>query len=143
MVACSPMSPRHPRRILFVTHAFLPDSHAGIELYALRLARGFAARGHTVAVVTSRLRPGAAQNSVEQTEVDGIPVFGIVQNWPYRDLPEAANDRSIDRVFDGLLEELRPDLVAVQTLAHLSLGIPGRARSRGIPVVLHLHDGWW
>ncbi len=136
------MSPRCPRRILFVSHAFLPDSHAGVELYTARLAGGLVDLGHRAAVVTARLRVGAAQNSVEQQEVGNLPVFGIVQNYPYRDLPEAIEDPSIDRVFDQLLSEFQPDLVSVQTLAHLSAGIPSRAAARGVPVVLHLHDGW-
>jgi rhamnosyltransferase len=39
-------------RILYVVHGFPPDSHAGTEIYTLNLARGMAARGHTVAVLT-------------------------------------------------------------------------------------------
>ncbi len=137
------MRPGRSLRILFVTHAFLPDSSAGVEVYTLRLARGLARRGHAPAVVTSRQRPGRPQYAVDREEVDGIPVFGVVQNWPYRDLPEAAIDPAVDRVFEGLLDELEPDLVSVQTLAHLSLGVLQAAAARQVPVVVHLHDAWW
>ncbi len=137
------MQPRRPRRILFVAHAYPPDSHAGVELYTARLAGALAARGWDPAVVTARVRPGQAQNSVEVAEVGGVRVHGIVQNWPYRDLPEAVTDPAIDRVFGRILDEEEPALVSVQTLAGLSAGMLGVAAARGIPVALHLHDGWW
>lgn len=135
--------PDRSLRILFVTHAFLPDSSAGVELYTLRLARGLAERGHRPVVVTSRQRPGLPQYALQRQDVQGIPVIGIVQNWPYRDLPEAVSDPAIDRLFERLVEELQPDLVSVQTLAHLSIGVLGVAKRRGIPTVAHLHDAWW
>jgi glycosyltransferase involved in cell wall biosynthesis len=137
------MPPPRGRRFLFVAHAFPPDSHAGVELYTLRLARGLAARGHRVDVVTSRQRPGLPQYATERLELDGVTVHGLVQNWPYRDLPEAVIDPAIDRLFGALLDELRPDLVSIQTLACLSAGIPGVCAERGIPAVAHLHDAWW
>ena len=130
-------------RILFVTHAFLPDSSAGVELYTRRLAEELARRGHRPTILTSRQRPGRAQYAVLREEVDGLPVLGIVQNWPYRDLPEAVADPAIDRVFDRLVDELQPDLISVQTLAHLSIGVLAVAARRGVPTVVHLHDAWW
>ena len=137
------MSSRRSLRILFVTHAFLPDSSAGVELYTLRLARGLVDRGHRAVIVTSRQRPGTAQYAVLDEQVEGLPVRGIVQNWPYRDLPEAVTDPAVDRIFEGLVQEHRPDLIAVQTVAHLSAGVLTVAARLGVPTVVHLHDAWW
>ncbi len=127
---------------LLIAHAYPPDSSAGVELYTSRLARELADLGWRSTVLTARLRPGQPQNSVCRETVDGVPVLGLVQNWPYRDLPEAADDPAMDRVFAGLLAEARPDLIAVQTLFGLSLGFLDVAADQGVPVVLHLHDGW-
>jgi len=135
--------PRRCWRILFVAHTFGPDSWTGVELYTARLGRELRRRGHEIAVFTSRQRPGEAQNALLDETAGGLPVFGVVQNWPYRDLPEAAVDPAVDRVFDRVLDRFKPDVVAVQTLAHLSLGVIARAAGRGVPVVLHLHDAWW
>ena len=41
------------------------------------------------------------------------------------------------------MRSFAPDLIAVQSLAGLSLGFLEVGREAGIPVVLHLHDGWW
>ena len=138
------MAPRTPRRILFVTHAYAPDSHAGVEVYTARLASWLQASGRCeVAVVTARLRPGQPQNSVEVSVQQGISVYGLVQNYPYRGLPEALDDAALDRAFAGVMHEFRPDLVAIQSLAGLSLGFVDVSHAAGLPVVLHLHDGWW
>ncbi len=113
-------------------------------MYTARLASRLQATGRwKVEVVTGRLRPGEAQNSVETTSEDGITVHGIVQNYPYRGLPEAIDDAALDRVFDGIVCSFAPDLIAVQSLVGLSLGFFEVGRAAGIPTVLHLHDGWW
>lgn len=129
-----------PSHAVLVAHRFPPEGQAGVELYTLRLARALQCAGVRVTVVTARLRPGGAQYTVTREEVDGVPVRGVVQNWPYRDLPAAVDDPALDRVFGGLLDELSPDLVAFQSLQGLSWGMPEEARRRGLRVALHLHD---
>ena len=114
-----------------------------MELYTARLARSLRARGHDVRVLCGRVRPGLAQNQLIEESVDEIPTWGLVQNYPYRGLPEAVSDPAIDRVVGQLLDDFAPDLLSVQTLAGLSLGILDEARLRGIPRVVHLHDAWW
>lgn len=130
----------NPSHAVLVAHRFPPDGSAGVERYTARLGSALQGRGWRVTVVTGRLRPGLPQNSVEQTVVDGLDVVGIVQNWPYRDLPEAVVDPALDRVFTELLDELAPDVVAFQSLHGLSWGWPGIASAAGARVALHLHD---
>ena len=129
-----------PSHAVLVAHRFPPEGQAGVEQYTLRLARELQRAGVRVTVVTARLRPGGAQYTVTREDVDGVPVRGIVQNWPYRDLPATVDDPALDRVFGGLLDELAPEIVAFQSLQGLSWGMPGEARRRGLRVALHLHD---
>lgn len=130
------------RHVALLAHSFPPDGNAGVEQYTLRLAQQMLQRGLRVSVVCARVRAGAAQNSVLREDVQGVPVFGLVQNWPYRDMPEAASDPGLDRAFGVLLDELAPDLLAIQTLQGLSWGLPAVAAARGVRVVLHLHDAF-
>lgn len=126
-----------------MSHAFGPDSHAGVEVYTARLGRALRARGHAVEVLCGRVRPGSPQNSVVVEQVDGLTVHGLVQNYPYRDLPEAIEDPAVDRAAAGVIRRFRPQIVGVQTLHGLSLGILREAKSAGAAVVVHLHDGGW
>jgi len=131
------------RRLLFVAHAFAPDSLAGVEVYTDRLARGLRAKGWDVAVLCARVRRGAAQNSVTEEDVDGLRVFGLVQNYPYRGLPEAVRDPGVDRAVGRVLDQFAPDVVSVQTLAGLGVGVLHEASRRSIALAVHLHDAWW
>ena len=136
------MPDRSPR-VLLVSHAYLPDSHAGVELYTARLASGLRAAGVESAVFTARSRPGPAQYAEIREEVAGIPVFGVSQLYPRRDLPLAVEDPAIDRRFAEAASAFGPDLIVIQSLQGLSLGILDAARRRGVPLIVTLHDAWW
>ncbi len=131
-----------PRHVALVAHSFPPDGTAGVEQYTRRLAHSVQARGVLATIICGRVRTGAPQNGVLREEVEGLDVWGLVQNYPYRDLPEAASDAALDRVFGEVLDEIGPDLVAIQSLQGLSWGFPAVARARGIDVVMHLHDAY-
>ena len=128
------------RRTLLVSHAFLPDSHAGVEVYTWRLATALQERGQEVVVACGRLRPGRDQGEVLEERVAGIRVLGIVQNWPRRGGEEAWADVALDRSFASILRRERPELVAVQSLQGLSIGFLSVARQSGARLAVHLHD---
>lgn len=141
---CSPPLQGHATvRILFQSHSFPPDGRAGVERYTHDLAREMQRRGHDVAVLTARVRPGRAQYSVLDEVVDGLTVFGLVQNWPRRALPEAALDPVADRRVVEVARSFRADVVAVQSLQSFGFGSPVALREAGFPVVIHLHDAFW
>ena len=131
-----------PRHVALVAHSFPPDGAAGVEQYTCRLAHAVQAQGVRATVVCGRVRAGAPQNAVLRETIGGLDVWGLVQNYPYRDLPEAAQDAALDRVFGEVLDEIAPDLVAIQSLQGLSWGFPAVARARGLDVVMHLHDAY-
>jgi len=129
-------------RILVVTHRFPPRSFAGTEVYALEAARGVAARGHDVHVLSAwkevSLRHGAR---LERT-FEGLPVVEFVDNL-FEDNFRATWDRPrLDARLGAELDRIRPDLVHVHHLMYLSTGLLEEARRRGIPVVFTLHDAW-
>ncbi len=128
--------------VALLAHSFPPDGEAGVEQYTIRLAHSLVALGLRVSVICGRVRVGEPQNTVLREEVDGLSVYGLVQNWPYRDLPEAAVDPALDRSLDQLLSTLAPDLLAVQSLQGLSWGFLRVAAAQRVPVVLHLHDAF-
>jgi len=129
-----------PSHALLVAHRFPPDGTAGIERYTARLGAALVARGWRVTVLSGCVRPGAAQNAVLRERAEGLDVLRVVQNWPYRDLPEAVTDAALDRVFSEVLDDLAPDVVAFQSLHGLSWGWPAIAAHSGARVALHLHD---
>src|SRR5690606_9282197 len=60
----------------------------------------------------------------------------------YDGFEETFRNREVERAFDALLDELRPDVVHVEHLMLLSMRLPEIAARRGIPTVMSLHDFW-
>ena len=126
-------------RILHAIHDFLPRHRAGSELYAYHLCRELAAR-HDVGVLCAELDPSRPQGAIVRREVDGLPVFELINNWAFERFEDSYRSPLLGERVEGVLHEFRPDVLHVHNLLNLSLELPARARRRGIPVLATLHD---
>ena len=129
-------------RILLTTHAFLPRSVAGVEVYTARLATALQSLGHTVLVVTAVHDLAADPNSARRLNVGTIDVVEIVNTHAQGTLEATCSNPAIDRVLDELIDEFRPDCVHVQHVLNLSSGIFVSTAARRLPIFLTLHDYW-
>jgi glycosyltransferase involved in cell wall biosynthesis len=127
---------------------FRDGEGGGSAVYVAGLARALAAASHDVAVLyridaTETNVPGGGA-IVEASLGEGtgrvIRLFGVAD----RSAPRSDDYRSvaIANTADSVLATLAPDVVHVHHLNRLSTGIVFKARARGIPVVLTLHDYW-
>jgi len=123
-----------------VIHDFLPRHNAGSEIYTYTLARQLIARGHEVLLVYTESYHDRRQYKVSRGEIGGIPYREIVYNSRYRHFRETYLNPAMDRIFHGILHEFRPEIVHLQHLQHLSLGIVDLVHEQGIPVVYTLHE---
>jgi glycosyltransferase involved in cell wall biosynthesis len=129
-------------RILLTTHAFLPRSVAGVEVYTARLAHALQEAGHAVRVVTAAYDLSAAPYSVRRHRLGALDVVEIVNAHLEGTLEATYRVPAIDRAIADALEDFRPDCLHAQHLLNLSTGLFDAARERGVPVVLTLHDYW-
>ncbi|MEM9382996.1 MAG: glycosyltransferase, partial [Planctomycetota bacterium] len=129
-------------RVLYVTHLYPPAHSAGVEVFASTTARLLAGSGHRVTVLTTEKDIARPDLSMRRSSHEGVEVVELVNNLFARRFDETWRRPAIDRAFEGLLDELRPDLVHVHHLLYLSSGLLEVCRRRGIPVVLTLHDFW-
>jgi glycosyltransferase involved in cell wall biosynthesis len=128
-------------RVLFTIHDFLPKARAGSELYTLELAAALQRDGHDVHVFHGER---ADSFEIERREYAGIACTVVKKQEPiysHDRLPNEVDPR-VERAFDQLLDEWRPDVVHVNHLLGLSTNLPLLARARGIPVVFTVHDFW-
>ncbi len=115
--------------------------NAGSEVYSQTLCQGLAARGHEVHVFT-REDDSFAENFALKHEVDAddarvkLHVVNVSRN---RDRYRLGG---VDRRFAALLDRVRPQVVHIGHLNHLSTSLVGEAKRRGIPIVYTLHDYW-
>ena len=127
-------------KILQVIHGYPMRYNAGSEVYTQTLCHGLADR-HEVHVFTREEDPFVPdfRLRVESDPEDARITLHVVNNPRNRD---RYREPGVDRRFADLLDRLRPDLVHVGHLNHLSTSLPFEAARRGIPVVHTLHDFW-
>lgn len=129
-------------RVLLAAHGFPPRATAGVEVYTLRLAKALRELGHAVRVLAAAHDLSAAPGTLRSRVHEGVEVAEIV-NVHHRGTLEATyDDPDVDRAAARALDEFRPDVVHLQHLINLSIGLPRLARERGVPVLWTLHDYW-
>lgn len=128
-------------RLLQVVHQYPPEKLGGTELYTQSLAGELVRRGHMVTVFTrslSRQAP-AAEGAGGETVLWGRG--GTTA--PGRRFLAGFSDRPCWTSFWRVLSRERPDVVHVQHLMGLPMGLLDTLHRRRLPIVLSLHDYWW
>lgn len=128
-------------KILKVIHGYPMLYNAGSEVYSQTICHALAERGHEVHVFTREedsFRPdGSIRQDVDQDQ-QSIRVH-LVNNPRHRDRYRLS---VIDQRFAELLDQIKPDVVHIGHLNHLSTSLVYEAKRRNIPVIYTLHDYW-
>ena len=127
-------------KVLQVIHGYPMRYNAGSEVYTQGLAHALAAR-HEVHVFTRQenaFLPGYAMQQ-EADPADFRITLHVINMARARD---GYRHQAVDDAFADLLDWMRPEVVHVGHLNHLSTSLVFAARHRRIPVVFTLHDYW-
>jgi len=127
--------------ILEVVHAFPPHSVTGVEQHVFALSRELA-RANRVHVLCRAILPDAPEYAITDDRMGDVAVRRIAARTGFGAIEERAKltDPAIELAFIDYIEEIRPDLVHVHHLIHLSPALVALAARRGLPVVVTLHD---
>lgn len=128
-------------RVLLVVHLYLPEHSAGVETYTDQLARELSTRAE-VTIATTRKVISLPTGSVRRRSVRGIPVVEVINNLAHERFEDTWSNAAMERAFEGLLAEVRPDVVHFQHLMYWSWGLPRLARAAGARCLASLHDYW-
>ena len=127
-------------KVLQVIHGYPMRYNAGSEVYTQGLAQALAER-HEVHVFTRQenafLPEYAVQRDTDSSE-SGITLH-VINMARARD---GYRHQAVDEPFARVLEDVKPDVVHIGHLNHLSTSLVFAARDRGVPVVFTLHDYW-
>jgi len=129
-------------RILLGAHAFPPASTAGVEVYTLRVARELQRLGHDVLVLSAVHDLGARPYAVRRRRHEGVDVAEVVNVHHLGTLESTYDDAGVDASAATVLREFQPDVVHLQHLLNLSVGVIRDAKRAGAAVLLTLHDYW-
>lgn len=132
-----------PLRLLYVVHGFPPETWAGTEIYTLNLAKGMAALGHEVTILTrSPGQPGKENFSLHRDDFEGLKVWRMVHHLAHRNLRDSFVDERAEAVFRRVLAAAQPDVVHFQHLIHGSVGNVAIAQASGAATIVTCHDFW-
>ncbi|WP_295826770.1 glycosyltransferase [uncultured Microbacterium sp.] len=132
-------TPDRPLRILIGADTFLPHVN-GAARFAERLAAGLVARGHDVHVAAPSVGHGNAGTATEVIEdqpmtMHRLPAYRFLpHDWLTFVLPWRSKHYA--RI---LLDEIKPDVVHIQSHIVIGRGLAREARKRGIPVIATNH----
>jgi glycosyltransferase involved in cell wall biosynthesis len=136
-------------KILYTTHAFLPDFSAGTEILTYSTAKEISRRGHEVCVFTGYPVKGAveASHAFDRYDYDGMSVdrFFHSRTTPIRPrnpMEAEYNNLFFANFFRRRLEELKPDLVHFYHLQGLSVSAIDVCWEMGIPMLFTATDFW-
>jgi len=132
-------TPDRPLRILIGADTFLPHVN-GAARFAERLAAGLVARGHEVHVAAPSAQHGRVGTGTEVIEDQPMTVHRLPSHrflphdWLTFVFPWRAKHYA--RI---LLDEIKPDVVHIQSHIIIGRGLAREARKRGIPVIATNH----
>ncbi len=134
------------RRILFMMYGW--DDEGGGTILPRQIAKALTAQGYELSIIftASRERPEKPPYFVEESNEDGIRLFGIY-NRPaiFYDLDNPGrevNDPNMCNIVSKLIAHLRPDIVHYHSLLNFSMGVPEVVSRAGIPSVYTSHNYW-
>ena len=121
-------------RILIWTHAFHPEI-GGLEVFCLQVAKGLAARGHEIEIVTNRRGSGAP----ESTRHQGFPVHGFCFDHALVKQDLAAMG-SQHKACAAVLDRFDPEIIHLNVVHASIFNFMSQQRRRRRPALLTLHD---
>ncbi len=127
-------------KILLVIHGYPMRYNAGSEVYTQGLAQALADQ-HEVHVFTRQQNKFLADYTLsEETDPSDsrikLHVINITQTL------DQYRHAGVDQQFETLLNALKPDIVHIGHLNHVSTSLVLEAARRNIPIVFTLHDFW-
>ncbi len=117
--------------------------NAGSEVYSQRLCQGLAKHQHDVCVFTREENPFAPDYSrkIESDHADSNIRLYVI-NIPSDRYRYRYRHPEVDKQFGDLLREVRPDIIHIGHLNHLSTSLVYEGHQYNIPMVFTLHDYW-
>jgi glycosyltransferase involved in cell wall biosynthesis len=129
-------------KILKVIHGYPPLYNAGSEVYSQLLCHGLAER-HEVHVFTREENPFAEDFILRHSQDTVQSKINLhLINIPLEKFRYRYQHHQVDEVFINLLNHIKPDVVHVGHLNHLSTSLIFEITKKNIPIIFTLHDYW-
>jgi glycosyltransferase involved in cell wall biosynthesis len=128
-------------KILKIIHGYPYRYNAGSEVYSQTLCHELIQQGHEVTVFT-RQENGYKQEFSCEWETDPLcnKINVCLINMAHS--RDCYQHREVDEAFKLLLDKVKPDVVHIGHLSHLSTALVEKIHQKNIPIIFTLHDFW-
>jgi glycosyltransferase involved in cell wall biosynthesis len=127
-------------RILHIVHQYVPEHVAGTELYTQALADNQVAAGHETAVFYPSESTEPPETDAAGVRRYGVPLGPRSRTQVFRD---TFFNQKVTEAFTAVLANEKPDIIHIQHLMGLPVGLVDQIIAAGIPYVVTLHDYWY
>ena len=125
-----------------IIHGYPPAYNAGSEVYSQTLCHELAT-SHEVHVFTREENPFLPDYGLRrEADISKPSVIKHIVNLPLLRQRYRYRHEKMDCIFEELLQTIKPDIIHVGHLNHLSTSLLEIGKNNGIPIVFTLHDYW-
>ncbi|HHI80200.1 MAG TPA: glycosyltransferase [Planctomycetes bacterium] len=127
-------------KIVLFVHNFPPEFLGGTEQVVLGLAKGLRELGEEVVIVSGSdaFHPGGR---VLTERFEGFHVYRLLRD-PEETYNLELDFGSVGDRIEAILDKEKPDAAHIHHWSTLGMGLVQRAKARGIPAIVSLHDLW-
>lgn len=130
-------------RILLTANGYPPSENGGVETYTFNLAHQLVRRGHSVHILSRMTDFDRSDLSVRREIIDQIEITRIINDFKeITRFDETYRNAAIEKTFQNILADEKPDLVHYNHLLGLSVHLPEISAAAGIPSLYMIHDFW-
>jgi glycosyltransferase involved in cell wall biosynthesis len=129
-------------KILQIVHSLPFLNKAGTEIYTYELSLELSKK-HELYIFARGCDEKQKEYEITEPDASGIKICLINNTFKHCDsFKKYYQNEAIDAKFEALLDRIKPDIVHIQHLVFLSIGIIKKIKDRGIPLVFTIHDYW-
>ena len=125
-------------KILKIIHGYPPDYNAGSEVYSQSICNQLSKK-HQVYIFTRAENPYLPNNSINIVQLNTNLLKYTINKQIDKD---KYNNEPLNKAFEQIIKDIKPDVAHVGHLNHLSTGIITVLQQANIPIVFTLHDYW-
>ncbi len=127
--------------VLKIIHGYPPYYMAGSEVYTFHLCNELS-KFFDITIFTRIEDDFQKPYTIKESNEDGIKLIRV--NKPNRDYTFRSKyeDNKMAKMFEKYLVRVKPDIVHIGHLSHLTISIVEIVKKHDIPVIFTLHDYW-
>ncbi|MBD3238812.1 MAG: glycosyltransferase [Candidatus Moranbacteria bacterium] len=128
-------------KIIQIIHQYFPNYNSGTEQYTYYLSQFLTSNNHEVVIFT--IEPNQKKEKLIIYHHQQVKIYKFYKKSSHLNFKETFKSVKMEKLFHKILKKENPDLAAIQSLIHHSLGYGKILKKQNIPFTISIHDYWF